>query len=364
MKRIQDMSSRLFAVADGNSFTQVRYVPGVKDPLQVGDLSLGYSNGQLRVYWTTYVGQKGVIDLRVEDVIRTIRQSIATHSLLHPDVATLIQNIANQFMPGFQGVLPVLGANVFLRPHIEGKEETFFAIIFEKKNINIKKKKKGTQMGFALIFYKSWSSVELLYNTLGFPNPEVFKNASTKYPFVSFVSRSIHEDINIGCIRCSLFISQHVNGGVYSEFSIRFLFNSPFSASLTHITQHLRKDDTTRKEMDHLDSSDVKDETDSGNGNGNSESNNASRDKTTGQNSTHSSHSQTQREKTETNTPLKEYASKVVIAKQSVAVHSDPMQLKKWDLKWKMIPLSLVGIAMSVGGFYKLPNRTNVLSRI
>ncbi|ETO04331.1 viral A-type inclusion protein [Reticulomyxa filosa] len=256
MDKVQDTAARLLDFSDGYNFTQAQYALQKKDPLDLGDLSLCYSNKRLSVHWTKFVGQNGVIDLDVGDLLHTIKESIASRSPFRTDVVELVQGIANQFMPGLAGTLPPFETNVclFILKSINKIIKHCYSEQIKKK------KKKESQFGFALVFFKNWNSVELLNKTLHLPS-EVFQNLGAKYPFSAFITRCVHDNISIGSIRCGLFISQNLNGSLYRQIKkkikkctsiynicicifcfIRFLFDNRLHHHAVQIINQLQND--------------------------------------------------------------------------------------------------------------------------
>lgn len=79
-------------------------------PMDLGSISLGYSNGEPKIYLTKMVGQEGCLDYNIASFLSTWKQAITKREFT-PELSSLFQGLTNEFMPG-------LFVNMIVYPYI------------------------------------------------------------------------------------------------------------------------------------------------------------------------------------------------------------------------------------------------------
>ena len=80
-------------------FKEARYELVNSLPMDLGSISLGYSNGEPKIYLTKMVGQEGCLDYNIASFISTWKQAIVKREFT-PELSSLFQGLTNEFMPG------------------------------------------------------------------------------------------------------------------------------------------------------------------------------------------------------------------------------------------------------------------------
>jgi len=197
-------------VNDPELFKESRYALVKSLPGDLGSLSLGYSNGEPKIYLTKLVGSEGCIDWNLASFLSTWKQAI-TERKFTPELASLFQGVTNELMPGF--AFDIATFHWFLRPHAQ-----------------------NTKVGFALFGSRS-------FNVLTQNDPNSLQNLQflsenihDLLPSSSFVFRRWATDAAVGEVSADIFVMVSSTSNIFLQVCFKFLFN-PATLSANAINQ-------------------------------------------------------------------------------------------------------------------------------
>lgn len=114
-------------VNDPALFKEARYEVVPSLPLNLGSISLGYSNGEPKVYVTKMVGSEGCIDWNISKLLSTCKQACVNREFT-PELSSMFQGVTNELMPGFACDMATF--HWFLRPHAQDTKVEHVSIMY------------------------------------------------------------------------------------------------------------------------------------------------------------------------------------------------------------------------------------------
>eukprot|EP01083_Nonionella_stella_P046447 124388_1 len=178
-------------------FKEARYTVVPSLPLDLGCLSLGWSEGSPKIYLTKMVGQEGCIDWGLQSFVSTWKNAIVNRQFT-PELTSLFQGVTNELMPGF--AFDMASFHWFLRPHAQ-----------------------NTKIGFVL--FADYSLTALATDPNSLQNLQCLsQNLGELVPASSFLFRRVTHNVAIGEIHADIFIMISSTSNIFVQFAIKFLF--------------------------------------------------------------------------------------------------------------------------------------------
>jgi hypothetical protein len=159
-------------------------------------MSLGFSDGSLKLCYTRPVGQEGWIDWNLSDFVNTIRDAMSSQAIT-PELSSLLIGACSQLLPGF--AMNTGRVHWFIHPCISGTKVGFEVIASGDSDITKE-------------FLASLSAVTSL---------------TSKVPLSHFAVRSVSSQLGDSAeIVAQLFVLMNSAANAHAEFSLKLLFDS------------------------------------------------------------------------------------------------------------------------------------------
>jgi len=340
---------------DKETFKEVRYniIPNL--PMNLGSLSLGYSNEEIKLYYTKMVPYEGCIDWNLSTIISDFRNALYGHTMT-PEIVSLMQSVGNEMMPGFS--FDISNTHWFFRPHISTDAS-----------------EKPTKIGCALIMSTQYN---LLMNTFNIHDNENDKNNkynqfnnfqflannfADKIPMAGALFRGISSSIfnGIGTIRGEVFINFTTKTNVFLMLTVKFLFDpSALSSQLLYLVLNNgpSNNNNVQNTSNALSSynGDNNNHFDNNNDENfehkNNDNNNDDHQKDNNGNNNNNNNNNTNYKNNINVDQITNYNDFI----QNEIIKHEEQTLVPWmQHKWKLMSASIVGVAVSLASVHKIP---------
>jgi len=181
-------------------FKEARY--GLIDslPCDLGSLSIGYSHGEPKIYYTKLVGQEGCIDWNIASFVSMWKTAIQQRQFT-PELRSLFQDVSNELMPGFAFDMGTF--HWFLRPHAQDAKLGF--AIFGSRSFNLLSKNDE----------QSLKNLQFLS-----------QNLKEFAPLSSFAFRRWNNSLSIGNVVVDVFAMVGTTSNIFLQICFKFLFDA------------------------------------------------------------------------------------------------------------------------------------------